>query len=99
MLEYNRIDNSEGIDGTRNKLVSRECCMGHFCFFIDKIFNSDKRLCNGCHDMNVKAVSKNNLAVVYVGDSVHRINFAFMKKSDAINLIENAVIIDKRGVL
>ena len=98
MLEYDRIDNSEGIGSTRNKLVSKECWMCHFWFFIDKNFNFDGRLCNGCHDMNVKAVSMNNLAVVYVGD-VYRINFAFMKKSDAINLIKNAVIIDKRGVL
>ena len=99
MLEYNRVDNSEGIDSTRNKLVSKECRMCHFWFFIDKNFNSDERLCNGCHHMNVKAVSMNNLSVVYVGYSVYRINFAFMSKTDAINLIKNAVIIDKRGVL
>ena len=99
MLEYNRIDNSEGIDSTGNKLVSKECWMCHFWYFIDKNFNFDERLCNGCHDMSVKAVSMNNLAIVYVKGSAHRINFAFMSKTDAINLIKNAVIIDKRGVL
>ena len=31
--------------------------------------------------------------------SAYRINFAFMSKADAINLIKNAVIIDQRGVL
>ena len=49
--------------------------------------------------MNVKAVSMNNLAVAYVGDRVYRINFAFMSKTDAINLMKNVVIIDKRGLL
>ena len=99
MLEYDRIDNSEGIDSTRNKLVSKECWMCYFWYFIDKNFNFDKRLCNGCHEMNIKEVSFNNLAIVYVDDKVYRINFAFMSKDDAINLIKNAVIIDKRGVL
>ena len=99
MLEYDRIDNSEDIDSTRNKLVSKECWMCHFWFFTDKNFNFDKLLCNGCYDMNMKAVSINNLAIVYVGDKVYRINFAFMSKDDVINLIKNSVIIDKRRVL
>ena len=99
MLEYDRIDNSEGIDSTRNKLVSRECWMCHFLFFTDKNLNFDKRLCDECHHMNMKAISINNLAIVYVGDKVYRIKFAFMSIDDAINSIKNAVIIDKRGVL
>ena len=99
MLEYDRIDNSEGIDSTRNKLVSKECLVCHFWYFIDKNFNFDVILCNGCRDMNIKAVSLNNLAIVYVGNKVYRINFAFMTKDEAINLIKNSVIIDKRGVL
>ena len=88
MLEYDRIDKSEGIDSTRNKLVSKECWLCCFWYFIDKNFNFDDRLCNGCHDMNMKAVSLNNLAIVYGGNKVHRINFAFMSKNEAINLIQ-----------
>ena len=65
MLEYDHIDDSEGIDSTKNKLVSRECWMCHFWYFIDK--NYEKHLCNGCHEMSVKAVSIQNLAVVYAG--------------------------------
>ena len=99
MLEDDRIDNSEGIDTTRNKLVSKECWMCHFWYFIDKSFNFDNYFCNGCSDMNTRAVSFNNLAVVYVNGSAYRINFAFMTKDHTINLIKNAVIIDKRGVL
>ena len=49
MLEYDRIDSSEGIDSTRNKLVSRECWMCHFWYFAYKNFNYEKYLCNGCH--------------------------------------------------
>ena len=99
MLEYDRIDNSEGIDSTCNKLVSKECWLCCFWYFTNKNFNFDDRLCDGCYDMNMKAVSLNNLAIVYVKGSAYRINFAFISKNDAINLIKNSVIIDKRGVL
>ena len=64
-----------------------------------KNFNFDDRLCNGCYEINTKTVSINNLAIVYVRDNVYRINFAFMTKDEAINLIKNSVIMDKRGVL
>ena len=36
MLEYDRIDLSESIDTTQNKLVSRECSLCHFFYFLDK---------------------------------------------------------------
>ena len=99
MLEYDRIENSEGIDSTHNKLVSKECWMCCFWYFIDKNFNFDERLYDECHEMNMKAVSINNLAIVYIGDKVYRINFVFMSRDEAINLVKNGVIIDKRGVL
>ena len=46
-----------------------------------------------------KAVSLNNIAVVYVKGSAYRIHFWYMSKDDAINLINNSSLIDKMGVL
>ena len=40
-----------------------------------------------------------NLAIVYRGEQAYRINFVFMSKNDAFNLIKNSVIIDKRETL
>ena len=40
-----------------------------------------------------------NLAIIYCGNQAYRINFTRMSKNDAFNLIENSVIIDKRGIL
>ena len=99
MLEYDRIDASEGIDSTCNKLVSRECWMCHFWYFLDKNFNYQRYLCNGCHNMSMKANSMQNLALIYVGGNVYRMNFVFMSKSDAVNLMKSVVIIDKKGTL
>ena len=51
---------------------------------------------NGCHDMSMKAISMHNLFVGYNNGNAYRINFAFMSENDALNLIKNAVIIDKK---
>ena len=99
MLEYDRIDVSEGIDSTCNKLVSRECWLCHFWYYLDKNFNYQRYLCDGCHDMSMKANSMHNLAIAYNNGSSYRINFVFMSKNDALNLMKNALIIDKRGLL
>ena len=40
-----------------------------------------------------------NLAVFYCGEQAYCINFTFMSKNDAFNLIKNSVIIDKIGTL
>ena len=38
MLEYDSIDLSEGINTTKNKLVSRECSLCCFWHFIEQNF-------------------------------------------------------------
>ena len=51
---------------------------------------------NGCH---LKAIILHNLCIGYNNGNAFRINFAFMSKNDALNLIKTAVIIDKKGIL
>ena len=99
MLEYNRIDISEGIDMNKNKNISRECSLCKFYYFLDKIFKYGPYLCDSCYDMSMKANSMQNLAIVYNGENAYRVIFVFMCKEDAFNLIKNAVIIDKKGIL
>ena len=97
MTEYDRIDVADGL--TKNKLVSRECWLCGYYYFLDKNFNYEKHLCNCCHDMSMKANSMHNLAIAYNNGSAYRINFVFMSKNDTLNLMKNALIIYKRGVL
>ena len=99
MLEYDRIDISEGIDVNKNISTSKKCYLGSYWYFINKNFNYQKYMCNGCHDMSMKGISMQNLCIEYNNGNVYRINFVFMSKNGALNLIKNALIIDKKGTL
>ena len=46
-----------------------------------------------------KAVSFDNIAIVYVKGSTYRIHFWYMSKDDANNIMNNSSLIDKMGVL
>ena len=41
----------------------------------------------------------NNIAVVYIKESAYRIHFSYMRKDDAINIMNGSNLFDKRGVL
>ena len=74
MLEYDRIDNSEGIDiGKTNK--STECDICHYWYFLDKNFNYEKYLCNGCHDLMQKAMNFNDVAIVSIKGNDYRTHY------------------------
>ena len=45
MLQYDRIDISEGIDVNKTN-SSRECNLYHYYFFLDINFNYEKYLCD-----------------------------------------------------
>ena len=74
MLEYDRIDISEGIDINRTS-ISKEYDICHFWYFKDIGFKYEPNLCNGCHNLMQKAISFNDVASVYVKGSAHRIHF------------------------
>ena len=103
MLEYDRIDISEGIDIEKCKETSRECSLCKFYYFLDKhlwtIFEYGPYLCDGCYDMSMKVVNMQNLAIINHNGNHYRVNFAFMSKKDAYNLIKNAIIMGEKGTL
>ena len=99
MLEYDRIDISEGTDVKECNETSRQCSLCKFYYFLNKNFNYQTYLSDGCHDISTKARSMQNLAIIYHEGNAYRVNFVFMSKNDAFNLIKNSNIIDKKGVL
>ena len=98
MLEYERIDISEGIDVNKTNL-SKECDICHYWYFKDIGFKYETYLCNGCHDLMQKALTFNIVAIVYVKWSAYKIHFWYMSKDDAINTMNGSNLVDKMGVL
>ena len=98
MPEYDRIDISEGIDVNKTNL-SKECDICHYWYFKDIGFKYENYLWNGCHDLMQKAMSFDNVAIAYVKGNTYRINFWYMSKNDAINIMNGSNLTDKSGVL
>ena len=76
MLEYDRIDISERIDINKTS-ASKKCDICHYWYLEDIGFKYEPHLCNGCHDLMQKAMSFNNVTIVYVKGSVSRIESIF----------------------
>ena len=98
MLEYDRIYISEGIDVNKTS-ASKECSICHYCYFKNIGFKYEPYLCNGCHDLTEKAMSLNDVVAIYVKGPAYRIHFWYMSKDDAISVMSNSNLIDKKGVL
>ena len=97
MLEYDRIDISEVIDVNKTSLL-KECDVCHYWYLKNIGFKHEPYLWNGCHDLMQKAMSFNNIAIVYVKGNVYRNNFWYISKDDAINIMNGSDSTNKRSV-
>ena len=96
MLEYEKINISDGIDINRSD-KSKECMLCDYWYFLDKNFSYRPYICDGCYNMVQKCNKLKNIATVHVKESVYRIFFLFMSKREAKKLLTN--LIDKKGIL
>ena len=96
MLEYHRIEISERTN--LNKInASKECDNYHYWYILDKIFEYEPYLCNGCHDLMQKSMNFNDAAIASVKRSDYRIHFWYMSKDDAIIIMNNSDLSEKDG--
>ena len=95
MLEYNRIDISEGIDVNKTS-ASIECDICRYWYFKGIGFKYEPYHCNDCHDLVEKAMSFNYVAIVYVKGSAFTIHFWYMGKDDVISIMNNSNLIYKK---
>ena len=98
MLEYDRIDISEGIEINKTN-KSKECMLCHYWYFLDKNFSYGPYLCDGCYNIMQKSIDFKNIAIVYVKGIAYRIHFQYMNKHNAKILMTNSNLIDEMGVL
>ena len=98
MLEYERIDISEGIDVDMLD-KSKECMLCHYYYFLDKSFRYGPYLCDGCYNIIERCNKFKNIAIVHIKKSVYRIYFLYISKREGKTLMTNSNLIDKKGAL
>ena len=74
MLEYDRIDISEGTDINKtNASKERHTC--HYWYFKDMGFKYEPYLCKRLSWFNAKSYELNDVSIVYVKGNAYRIYF------------------------
>ena len=97
MLQYERIDISEGSDFDKtNKSV--ECMICHYWYFKSVGFKYQPYVCNGCHNFNMIVQNLDDFMILKVKDVDYRCCVVGMNKKDAISLLNNSVL-DNKGML
>ena len=95
MLYYDRIDISNGIDLTKSN-NSKEYMICYYWFF-NHGFEFQDSVCNGCHDLTILSVNIRDIAIITV-KNVDYCCIGHNSKSEAINLLKNSVLEDRRYI-
>ena len=73
MLQYKRIDVSEGID-TNKKSASKECMLCHYWYFKDISYEFESSVCNKCHDVLTTSCELKSIAIL----NIKGVNYRFI---------------------
>ena len=83
MLQYEKIDVSEGIDVNKT-CASTECQLCHYWFFKDVGFKFEEHVCNGCHGLSTMAYSLKNIAILRAKRATFRCLVMGISKNEAL---------------
>ena len=97
MLQYQKIDVSEGIDLNKTS-ASKEFQLCHYWFFKDIGFKFEEHVCNKCHDVLTIAHSLKDVALLSAKGNTYRCILTGISKNECLKRLNNSVIYDK-GVL
>ena len=94
MLQYDRIDVSEGIE--INKISkSKESMLCHYWYFKEVGYKFQSHLCNGCHTVSVMAHELKNIEIL----NAKGIDYSFIlwgiSKDEAVNRLNNSLLEDE----
>ena len=98
MIDYDRIDVSEGSDVNRSS-ASKECDVYHYWYFLNYSFKFQPNVCNRCHDLLMMSVNLSDIAILNIKGSDFRCIISLISKNKAINLLRNADLTGKSGTL
>ena len=97
MLQYQKIDVSEGIDINKTS-ASKECELYHCYFFKDIEFKYEEHVCNKCNDLLTIAYSLKELEILNAKGATFGCILMGISKNEGLKRLNNSVTYD-RGVL
>ena len=92
MLQYERIDVSEGIEINKSN-KSKECIICHYWYFKDIGYKSEP------YDLLMVVCDLKDFMILNIKGVDYRCYVFNMSKSDAINLLNNSVLDNKEVLL
>ena len=97
MLQYQKIDVSEGIDVSKTS-ASKELELCHYWFFKNIGFKFEEHVCNKCHDLLTIACSLKDIAILNAKGATFRCILMGVSKNEVLKSLNSSVTYD-RGVL
>ena len=94
MVQYEKIDVSEGIDVNKTS-VSKEYMLCHYWYFKDVGFKFQPHGCNKCHDILMTAYKLKNIAILNVKGVDFRCILSGISEDESVNRLNNSVLEDK----
>ena len=94
MLQYDRIDVSEGIDINKTS-KSKECMLCHYWYFKDIDYKFQVSVCNGCHAVSMMAYELKNMAILNAKGVDYGCILWGISKNDVADRLNNSVLKDK----
>ena len=97
MLQYEKIDVSEGIDINKSN-KSKECMLCHYWYFKDIGYRFEPYACNKCHDISMMVYDLDDFMILNVKGVDYRCFVCNMSKNAAIKLL-NSSQLENKGTL
>ena len=69
------------------------------CIFLDKNFLFQRNVCNGCHDLLMMSMNLRDIAVLSIKSADYCCIISRISNMEAINLMQNLNLTEKRGTL
>ena len=94
MLQYEKIDISEGID-TNKTSASKEYMLCHYWYFKDVGFKFELHVCNKCHDVLMTAYELKNIAIFNVKGIDFKCILWGISRDEPVNRLINSILEEK----
>ena len=65
MIQYDRIDVSEGTDVNKTSEI-KQCNIFHYWYYLNKEFKFQSNVCNRCHDLLMMSMNLHDIAILNI---------------------------------